>query len=497
MTQTRLADLTATAMVAAYADGSLSPIDVYEDVQARIEVLEPHIQALYAPFPDHAHAAAVASADRWSRGTPAGPIDGVPITLKENIPTKGTPVPSGTAATTLVPASEDGPPAARVREAGGVVLAKTTMPDWGMLSSGLSSFHKLARNPWNLAWNPGGSSAGACAAGAAGYGPLHVGSDIGGSLRLPAAWTALVSLKPSWGRVPIDPPYWGRVVGPITRTVADAALLMEVLSRPDPRDRDHVSLPSEPSRSGAQLDADLHGLDPNGMRIGFHLDAGAGMEVDDEVAAGVRAAVDVFAAAGADVVEIDPFMTPQMLADLDLFWRVRGWAIFRELSPEAQDAVLPYIADWVRGGADIDGHVVMRCANRQLEVGQVTVAATRPYDLVLSPVSPNSAFPAQWPGPANDVTRAMHHIAFTVAYNFSHQPALSINVGFTDQGAPIGMQIAGDRFADRAVLAAGAWWERTRPAAAVPSWPAPGVADLERPAAPHHHDDGHDRQEQR
>ena len=119
---------------------------------------------------------------------------------------------------------------------GGVLLAKTTMPDYGMLSSGLSSFHKLARNPWDLTKTPGGSSAGAGAAGAAGYGPLHVGTDIGGSLRLPAGWCGIFTLKPSLGRIPIDPPYIGRAAGPMTRTVADAALFMQVLARPDARD---------------------------------------------------------------------------------------------------------------------------------------------------------------------------------------------------------------------------------------------------------------------
>ncbi len=130
----------------------------------------------------------------------------MPVTIKENIATRGVPVPLGTAATVLVPAPEDAPPAARLREAGAVFVAKTTMPDYGMLSSGLSSFHALARNPWDLSKNPGGSSAGAGAAAAAGYGPLHVGTDIGGSIRLPAAWCGVFGLKPSWGRVPIKPP---------------------------------------------------------------------------------------------------------------------------------------------------------------------------------------------------------------------------------------------------------------------------------------------------
>src|SRR5207302_3593505 len=138
---------------------------------------------------------------------------------------------------------EDAPAAARVRESGGVLLAKTTMPDYGMLTSGLSSFHETARNPWRTSASPGGSSAGAGAAGAAGYGPLHVGTDIGGSIRLPAGWCGLVGLKPSFGRVPVDPPYVGRVAGPMTRSVDDAAMMMAELSRPD--GRDYTSLPPQ------------------------------------------------------------------------------------------------------------------------------------------------------------------------------------------------------------------------------------------------------------
>ena len=157
----------------------------------------------------------------------------MPTTIKDNIATKGEPVPLGTAASELKPAPVDAPPVARLREAGAVLFAKTTMPDYGMLSSGLSSFHTLTRNPWDLTRNPGGSSAGAGAGAAAGYGPLHLGTDIGGSVRLPAGWCGLVGFKPSGGRVPIDPPYIGRVAGPLTRSVADAALMMATLAQPD------------------------------------------------------------------------------------------------------------------------------------------------------------------------------------------------------------------------------------------------------------------------
>ena len=172
------------------------------------------------------------------------------------------------------PAERDAPPVARLREAGAVIFSKTTMPDYGMLSSGLSSFHPLTRNPWDLGKNPGGSSAGAGAAAAAGYGPLHLGTDIGGSVRLPACWCGLVALKPSLGRVPVDPPYVGRVAGPMTRTVDDAALMMSVLSKPDRRDG--MSLPAH--------DINWKALDksPRKLRLGLMLDA-AGQALEKPV----------------------------------------------------------------------------------------------------------------------------------------------------------------------------------------------------------------------
>ena len=177
-----LHDLSAVDLIAGFRAKQFSPSEVLEDVLSHIAVWEPHLKALYAFDLDGARKVAKASTERWHKGEPIGPLDGVPVTIKDNIPTKGVPVPLGTATTALVPALADSPPAARLREAGAVIFSKTTMPDYGMLSSGLSSFHPLTRNPWDLAKNPGGSSSGAGAAGAAGYGPLHLGTDIGGSV---------------------------------------------------------------------------------------------------------------------------------------------------------------------------------------------------------------------------------------------------------------------------------------------------------------------------
>jgi len=181
-----LHDLSAVDLIAGFKAKQFSPSDVLEDVLTHVAAWEPHIKALYLFDPDGARAVAKASTERWQKGEATGVLDGVPVTIKDNIATKGQPVPLGAASVKLVPATADAPPAARLREAGAIIFAKTTMPDYGMLSSGLSSFHPLTRNPWDLTKNPGGSSAGAGAAGAAGYGPLHLGTDIGGSVRLPS-----------------------------------------------------------------------------------------------------------------------------------------------------------------------------------------------------------------------------------------------------------------------------------------------------------------------
>jgi len=219
---TSLHDLSATDLIAGFRAKQFSPTEVMDDLLVHVAVWEPHIRALYLFDPDAARKAAKASTERWQKDEAAGCLDGVPVTIKDNITTKGQPKPLGAASEPLVPQPVDAPPAARLREAGAIIFSKTTMPDYGMLSSGLSSFHPLTRNPWDLSKNPGGSSSGAGAAAAAGYGPLHLGTDIGGSVRLPSCWCGLVGLKPSLGRVPIDPPYVGRVAGPLAREVGDA-----------------------------------------------------------------------------------------------------------------------------------------------------------------------------------------------------------------------------------------------------------------------------------
>jgi aspartyl-tRNA(Asn)/glutamyl-tRNA(Gln) amidotransferase subunit A len=472
---TALHDLSAVELLAHYKTKKLSPVEVTDAVIARIEAWEPSLKALYAPDFEGARREAKESEGRWRAGKPRGALDGVPITIKENIATRGVPVPLGTAATELIPATDDAPAAAHVREAGAVILAKTTMPDYGMLSSGRSSFHPLTRNPWNLAWNPGGSSAGAGAAAAAGYGPLHLGTDIGGSVRLPASWNGIFSLKPSLGRVPVDPPYFGRVVGPMTRTVADSALLMAELSKPDWRD--HMSLPP------AAIDWHAGPGEPRGLRVGLHLDAGSGLPVDPEVKAAIEAAAKLFAEAGAAVEPVAPFLSPEMLHMQDLFWRVRSWVDFSALSHERQARVLPFIADWCRGGADVSGATVVRTVNNYVAIRAAAVRATQPFNCVLSPTSPVPTYPAHWETPTNDLKRPLEHIAFTMPYNMSEQPAASINCGYTAEGKPIGLQIAGRRFDDLGVMRLARWFEVAR--APQKAWPEPAKISAATDAVAH------------
>ena len=454
---TALHDLPAQDLLAAYRQRTLSPVEVTQAVLAHMERWEPHIRATYLLRPEHALAQARQSEARWQRGEPQGLLDGVPVTIKENIATQGDPTPLGTAAVPLVPAAADAPPAARLREAGAVMVAKTTMPDYGMLSSGLSSFHPLSRNPWDVSKGPGGSSAGAGAAAAAGYGPLHIGTDIGGSLRLPASWCGIFSLKPSLGRIPIDPPYTGRAAGPMTRTVQDAALMMQVLSQPDVRDS--MSLPYQPIAWG-EYDQGVQRL--RGLRLGLLLNAGCGLPVEDEVRAAVEHAARLFEQAGAQVSLMQPFMTQAMLDGMDHFWRMRSYTDLQAL-PEAQRAkVLPYIRAWAESAAGMTGPQVFQASQQFHTTRVATVKACSGFDYVLSPVAPMPAFAAELPSPTNDPLRPLEHIGFTVPFNMSEQPAASVNCGYTTSGLPIGLQIAGARFDDLGVLRVAHAFEQIR-----------------------------------
>jgi aspartyl-tRNA(Asn)/glutamyl-tRNA(Gln) amidotransferase subunit A len=445
-------------LAAAYASGELSPVQVTRTLLERIAAWEPRINAMYRVSRDAALAAAAASEARWRAGRPLSALDGVPLTIKENIATRGDPSPVGTRANQDAPLQvADAPAAARAREAGLVILGKTTMPDFGMLSSGVSSLHGVTRNPWHLERNPSGSSSGAAAAAVAGYAPLHLGTDIGGSVRLPATHCGLFALKPSLGRVPVLPPYLGRVAGPMTRSVADAALLMGVIARPDARD--FMSLPYQELNFG-----NLTAPEPRRLRIGFLPDMGVGLEVQSEVKAAAEAAATALAGAGCGVESVRSFLTEEMLDGVCRFFEARSYNDLMNLTAGKREKVLPFIVEWCSWrAAQFSGRDVMQAYSAVMAMREAAVAASQPYDFILSPTSPILPYEAELPAPGDDPRHALPHIAFTVPYNMSEQPAASVNWTFSREGLPIGVQVIGKRFDDIGVLRFAQLVEQLRP----------------------------------
>lgn len=461
-------ELDALQVAAQYSGGGLSPVDVARDCLARMDAWEPKLNAIYRIDREGALAAARSAEERWRSGRPLSPLDGVPVTIKENIYTKGDPAPIGTRANDDTPPQPaDAPPAARVREAGCVILGKTTMPDFGMLSSGLSSIHGVTRNPWNTARNTSGSSSGAGAAAAAGYAPLHLGTDIGGSVRLPATHCGIFALKPSLGRVPVYPPYIGRVTGPMTRDVASSAALMSIIAKSDARD--FMSLPFE----GIDFLKESR-KEPNlrNLRIGFLADMKVGLPVHPEVAAAAAAAAKALEAAGAVVEPVAPFLSEELLDGMCRFFEARSYNDYCQLAPQKQAKVLPFIAEWSTWRAkNFSGRDVMAAYNAYVAIRDATVRACQPFDFVLSPTSPILPYEAELPSPNNDPHNALPHIAFTVPYNMSEQPAASLNWTYSRDALPIGIQVAGRRFDDLGVLRLSRALEQMRPRPL--AWPQP------------------------
>jgi Asp-tRNA(Asn)/Glu-tRNA(Gln) amidotransferase A subunit family amidase len=272
-----------------------------------------------------------------------------------------------------------------------------------------------------------------------------------------------VGLKPSLGRIPIHPPYAGRVAGPMTRNVEDAALAMTVLARPDARDT--MGLPWQDI---AWRDLDL---DVRGLRLGLWLDAGWGLPVAPDVRVAVEAAAAAFEQAGAIIEAVAPFTTRAMADGMDDFWRMRSWLEITALPVERQARVLPFIRHWVARGEMLSGTQVFRGYTQMGALRDAAVAATQRLDFVLSPVSPVVAFAAELPMPSNDPERPFEHIAFTLPFNMSEQPAIALNAGYADDGMPIGLQIAGRRHDDLGVLRMARAWERMR--APQRPWPEP------------------------
>ena len=437
-----IAFMSATELVRHYRARGLSPVEVIESILGRIADINPRINALYHVDAEGALGAAREAERRWRRNRPIGALDGVPVTLKDSIRVAGMPSPCGTQALADQPHElHDSPVTARLREHGAILLGKTTMPDLGMIASGISSLHGITRNPWNLERTSGGSSSGAGAAVASGLGPLAVGSDIGGSVRIPAAFCGVVGLKPSYGRVPIADPWPALVAGPMARSVGDVALLLGVLSRPD--ERDYTALPWEDRDYLAGIDAGVQGL-----RIGVLTDIGFGLPVLPEIRLAIEAAAGVLASLGAIVTPMPPIFDSDPEPDFDRLVLGCGLADFSAFAPERKALVLPKIADWCRLGECLSA---AEFARSQVGVGRTrrrVIDATAPYDFVISPTMGIEPFGADLPWAPG----GSQHNPFCFPFNVSEQPAISLCCGFTSAGLPVGLQIVGRRFDDAGVL---------------------------------------------
>jgi aspartyl-tRNA(Asn)/glutamyl-tRNA(Gln) amidotransferase subunit A len=445
--------LSAEELALRYRRRELSPREVTQAVLDRIESVNPRINALHFVDSDGAMAAAAAAEERWRRNEPLGELDGIPVTLKDSIPVAGMPMPwTARRGAGRFGSEGDAPSARRLREAGAVLIGKTTMPDLGMIPSGISSAYGVTRNPWNLERNSGGSSSGAGAAVAAGLGALAVGSDMGGSVRIPAAFCGIVGLKPSYGRVPLADPWQALVAGPMARSVGDLARMLTLIARPDPRD--YTSLPWDDRDYLAHLDAGVRGL-----RIGLMLDIGFGIPVQEEVRALVESAAAAFGLLGAAVEPMPPIFDEDPEPDFDRMMQAYAWAEFDLLGPEERSWVMPEIADWCRQGESLGAVALTRASIGIGETRRRVIAATAPYDLVLSPTMGMAAFDANLPWASG----GSRHNPFCFPFNLSEQPAVSICCGFTASGLPVGLQIVGRRFDDAGVLRAARAYESVRP----------------------------------
>lgn len=450
----------------AYGEGTLSPVEVLAHKSALMDEAEPVLHAMAKRYDrqESTIEAAKASEERWRRGEALGALDGVPLTIKENVNVVGEVTTWGSKSfADSEPATLNSPVYDLLNATGCITLGKTAMPEWGMLSSGVSTDHPTTCNAWNADWNPGGSSAGAGTASAAGYSPVNFGSDIGGSVRLPASWNGAVGLKPTFGRIPVDPPYYGRSIGIMGRRFDDIGTTLNLTSQPDWRDP--YSLPTA---AQGWLDTQRQLKD---IRIGLLLDAGAGAPVTPEVRQAVSNAAALFEQAGAHVEILEPFVGDSI--DLiDLFWRAVHYKDYVSLPESGKAVMLPFISEWCLAGSAITSAEAVRGSDEQLALAKRTLTATKDVDFILSPVSPDVTYPVDWPMPSNDVEHAMSHIAFCLPYNMSGQPAASVNCGFSSDGKPIGLQIAGQRFDEAGVIWMSKLYEDIKPAeAVVTSWP--------------------------
>lgn len=456
----------ATKLVKGYAKKKFSPVEVAKACFAQIEKHEPQLNAMVEIRHDEALKQAKASEGRWHKGEPQGPVDGVPTLIKDLLLVRGWPTLRGSK--TISPEQawdQDAPSVARLRECGAVFLGSTTTPEFGWKGVTDSPLTGITRNPWDTATTPGGSSGGSSAAAAAGYAPLTLGTDGGGSIRIPAGFSGIFGHKPSFGRVPAFPlsPF-GTVahVGPMTRTVEDSCLMLNVIAQPDARD--WHSLPYDGSDYTKGLPRKLKGL-----RIAFSPALGY-VTVDPEIAKLVARAVKVLEDLGATIELADPgFDDPAPI--FRILWWSGARAALGHLPAEKKKLLDPGLADVVEQSMSIGLDDYQTAVKERGTLGTKMRLFMERYDLLVTPTLPIPAFEAGRLAPANAETTGkwVNWTPFSYPFNLTQQPAASVPCGFTAKGLPAGLHLVGRMFDDRTVLkAAHAYekataWHKARP----------------------------------
>jgi aspartyl-tRNA(Asn)/glutamyl-tRNA(Gln) amidotransferase subunit A len=457
---TELCYTPATELAALVRAKRLSPVELTRAVLDRIERLNPTLNAFCTLTAEAALAAAREAEAAVLQGRPLGPLHGIPFTIKDLAFTKGVRTMSGSFVFADRVPDVDAPFVRRLKAAGGVMIGKTTTPEFGWKGLGDSPLTGITRNPWNPAMTTGGSSAGAGAAAAAGLGPLHQGSDGAGSIRIPAGFCGVYGLKPSFGRVamwPVSNNDYASHVGPMTRTVADAALMLSVMAGPD--DWDRTSLEAAPEDYVGRLQDGVRGL-----RVAWSPDLG-GLRVDADVAAVAREAARAFEALGCVVEEVTPgFADSHEL--IRCLWSAHEAGNHAAQLREWRDRMDPGLVACIEQGLSYGVVDYIEARGRKLAYWDSVRPLFETYSLLLTPTLCVAAFPVGRLNPEGWPQHAWDWIgwaSFSYPFNFTGQPAATVPAGFTPAGLPVGLQIVGRRFADLTVLRASAAFEAARP----------------------------------
>lgn len=464
---TDLALMPAAELLRCYRRHTVSPREVADAVLRRIAAVDGAVNAFTLVDEAAVTRAAAESESRWMKAAPAGLVDGVPATIKDLVLTAGWPTLRGSLTVARdQPWADDAPATAKLRAHGALLLGKTTTPEFGWKAVTDSPLTGITRNPWNTRMTPGGSSGGAAVAAALGMGALHIGTDGGGSVRIPGAFTGVFGLKPSFGRVaayPVSPMGTLSHVGPLTRTVEDAALMLTVIAEPDARD--WYQLPYDRRDYRVGLEDGVRGL-----KIAFSPDLGH-VPVDAEIAALVADAAAVLADLGATVERADPgFASPAAI--FRTLWYAGAAQVGRSLSREQRALLDPGLAQVMAEGDTITAADYLQATTERAALGIRMKQFHQRYDLLVLPSMPIAAFPAgqEVPDPYNQ-TRWMEYAGFTYPFNLTQQPAATVPCGLTAAGLPAGLQIVGPMHRDDLVLRAARAFETVRPFALPPSPP--------------------------